>query len=318
MENNNDFLCSVVIPLYNEEDNIALLIEKVDEALKDYRYELILVDDCSTDDTRQRVKKFANDHTVLIEFKRNYGQSSALMAGIDYAKGDYVITLDGDLQNDPSDIPMMLDVLREGDWDVIAGERIKRQDSFIRTLPSRIANFIIRRTTGLNIKDHGCALKIFTRETAKELNIYGEFHRFITLLAYINGARIKQVKTKHHSRKFGKSKYGFERIFKVMNDLLLLLFQQKFIQKPIYLLGNLGLISFGLGFLVNLYLLIVKIMGNEIGDRPLLFLGIMLIMVGVQLFTIGILLDMQMKTYFESQQKRPFNIRNITVFEKEN
>ncbi|MDO5607699.1 MAG: glycosyltransferase family 2 protein [Capnocytophaga sp.] len=318
METKNDFLLSVVVPLYNEEENAALLIQKVDEALRDYRYELILVDDFSTDETRKVVKESALPNTVLIEFKRNYGQSSALMAGIDYAHGDYIITLDGDLQNDPSDIPMMLNTLQSGDWDVVAGERVKRKDSFIRTLPSKIANFIIRRTTGLDIKDHGCALKIFTRETAKELNIYGEFHRFITLLAYVNGARIKQVPTKHHSRKFGKSKYGFERIFKVLNDLLLLLFQQKFIQKPIYLLGNIGLISFGLGFLINIYLLIIKIMGYQIGDRPLLLLGVMLIMVGVQLFTMGILLDMQMKTYFESQGKRPFNIRKVTTFEKEN
>ncbi|MCB9203130.1 MAG: glycosyltransferase family 2 protein [Flavobacteriales bacterium] len=307
---------SIVVPVYNEEENVPLLIKSVENALTQYKYELILIDDFSTDNTRRKILEINHPNVVLIELKKNYGQSSALMAGIDYATGDYIITMDGDLQNDPTDIPMMIEHLEQGDFDLVTGIRQKRKDNFIRKIPSKIANFIIRKTTGLYVKDHGCALKVFTKETAKELDIYGEFHRFITLIAFINGARVSQVNVKHHSRKFGKSKYGLERTFKVLNDLLLLLFQRKFMQKPIYLFGNLGIFTFLLGFLVNIYLVILKILGYEIGNRPLLLLGVLLILVGIQFFTIGIVLDMQMRTYFESQDKRPFNIRRVHTFEK--
>lgn len=234
------------------------------------------------------------------------------MAGIEYAHGDYVVTMDGDMQNDPSDIPMMLDVLQSGDYDVVTGIRQKRQDSLIRTFPSKIANYIIKKTTKLDIKDHGCALKIFTRETAKELNLYGELHRFIALMAHMNGARLTEVKVKHHSRKFGESKYGLGRTTKVINDLLLILFQRKYLQKPIYLFGNVGIFFFSLGSIFSVYLLVVKLMGNDIGHRPLLILSVLLILVGIQLFTIGIVTDLLMKTYYESQNKRPYYIRKIT------
>ncbi|SEK96775.1 glycosyltransferase family 2 protein [Parapedobacter koreensis] len=307
---------SIVIPLYNEEENVPLLISAIASTMGNWRYELILVDDFSSDGTRHAIKKVADPHVVLIEFKKNYGQSSALMAGIDRAKGDYIVTLDGDLQNDPSDIPMMVDVLEAGDYDLVIGERQKRQDNIIRTFPSRIANAIIRRTTKLDIRDHGCALKVFTKDTAKELQLYGESHRFITLLSHLNGARIKQVPVKHHARRFGVSKYGIGRTFKVINDLLLLLFTQRYLQKPIYLFGNLGLLTFSLGFIINVYLLIEKLLGNEIGGRPLLILGVLLVFVGIQFFTIGIVVDLQMKTYYESQDKRPFIIRKISTFEK--
>lgn len=312
----NNFLCSIVVPLYNEEENAPLLVESIERALPNYQYEIILIDDFSTDNTRQVIKSLKNANVKLIELKKNYGQTSALMAGIDEAKGDYIITMDGDLQNDPTDIPKMIAVLQKGDWDVVTGIRQKRKDYFVRKLFSKVANFIIRKTTGLHIKDHGCALKVFTKSTAKELDIYGEFHRFITLIAFINGARVTQVKVKHHPRKFGKSKYGLERTFKVLNDLILLLFQRKYLQKPIYLFGNLGLIMLGIGTLINIYLLIVKIMGNDIGSRPLLLLGVLLILAGIQIFTIGIVLDLQMRTYYESQKKRPFHIRKISTFEK--
>ena len=309
----DQMLLSIVIPLYNEEENVKLMNEVVRNALKDYNYELIFVDDFSTDQTRQEVKKLNDPNVVLIEMKKNYGQSSALQAGIDYAKGDYIITLDGDLQNDPTDIPMMLQKLIDEDWDVVTGIRAKRKDSLIRTFPSKVANFIIRKTTKLDIKDHGCALKVFTRETAKELSLYGELHRFITLLAHSNGARISEVDVKHHPRKFGKSKYGLGRTSKVVNDLLLILFQQKYLQKPIYLFGNIGLALFGAGSLIGVYLLIVKLMGEDIGTRPLLLLAVLLILVGIQLFTIGIVIDLLMRTYYESQDKKPYYIRKITA-----
>ncbi len=305
---------SVVVPLYNEEENAPILIEAIDHVLKNYQYELILVDDFSTDRTVKVVKDMHHPHVVLIELKKNYGQSSALMAGIDYAKGDYIITMDGDMQNDPSDIPMMVEKMDSGDYDLVVGQRQKRQDNLLRTFPSKVANFIIRRTTKLNVKDHGCALKVFNKETAKQLDLYGESHRFITLHAHMNGARIAEVPVKHHARKFGVSKYGIGRTTKVINDLLLLLFNQKYLQKPIYFFGNIGILAFALGMLVNLYLLIVKLMGQSIGGRPLLILGILLIFVGIQFFTTGIIIDLLMKTYYESQKKRPFNIRKITAF----
>lgn len=302
--------------MYNEEDNVAPLVQNIHNALQGYRYEIILVDDFSSDNTRKRIKELEDPKVVLIELKKNYGQGSALMAGIDYAQGDYIITLDGDLQNDPTDIPMMVSILEEGDYDLIVGKRKKRQDSLIRTFPSKIANYIIRTATKLQIQDQGCALKVFTKETAKELALYGEGHRFISLSAHLNGARITEVDVKHHSRQFGVSKYGMGRTFKVINDLLLILFQQKYLQKPIYLFGNLGLIAFSLGLIVNAYLLIVKILGDDIGNRPLLILGVLLIFIGIQFFTTGIITDLLMKTYYESQNKRAFNIRKITKFAK--
>ena len=309
---------SVVVPVYNEEENVGLLVDRIEGALQGKNFEIILVDDGSTDQTRQEIKKLKNSNVVLIELKKNYGQSLALAAGIDYASGEYIITMDGDLQNDPDDILMMYNKAKTEDWDVVTGIRQKRKDNLLRTFPSKIANWIIRKTTKLHIKDHGCALKVFNRETAKDLNLYGEMHRYITLLAFLNGARITEVNVKHHQRQFGKSKYGLGRTTKVINDLILLLFQRKYLQKPIHLFGNIGMLSFTIGGLILIYLMIVKFgFGEDIGNRPLLILGIMLLFVGVQFFTTGIIIDLQMRTYFESQQKRPYNIRKIFIGETE-
>ena len=312
----NPFL-SIVIPVYNEEDNVQLLSQKVAEALVDYQYELILVDDGSTDNTRIRAKQIKDDNLVFIELKRNYGQSLALAAGIDHATGDYIITLDGDLQNDPLDIPMMINKLEEGDFDVVTGIRQKRKDNFVRTIPSKIANFMVRKATKMDIKDNGCALKVFTKETAKDLNLYGEMHRFINLLSYLNGARIAQVPVRHHARQFGESKYGLGRTFKVINDLTLIIFMRKYMQRPIHLFGNAGLISLSLGGLIMAWLFIVKFfLGEDIGTRPLLIVGVVLLLAGVQLITMGIVVDLLMKTYYESQDMRPYRIRKITKGEK--
>jgi len=309
---------SVVVPVYNEEENVGLLVGRIEGALQGKNFEIILVDDGSTDQTRQEIKKLNHPNVVLIELKKNYGQSLALAAGIDYASGEYIITMDGDLQNDPDDILMMYNKAKTEDWDVVTGIRQKRKDNLLRTFPSKIANWIIRKTTKLHIKDHGCALKVFNRETAKDLNLYGEMHRYITLLAFLNGARITEVNVKHHQRQFGKSKYGLGRTTKVINDLILLLFQRKYLQKPIHLFGNIGMLSFTIGGLILMYLMIVKFgFGEDIGNRPLLILGIMLLFVGVQFFTTGIIIDLQMRTYFESQQKRPYNIRKIFIGETE-
>jgi len=307
-------LLSIVIPLYNEEDNIQPLLHSIDKGLKNYSYEIILVDDFSTDKTVNTIKTLNHPKVTLIEFRKNYGQSSALAAGIDNAQGEYIITMDGDLQNDANDIPIMLQKMHSENWDLVVGIRNNRKDSFLKKLPSKIANFLIRKATKLNIKDHGCALKIFKNNIAKELNLYGEMHRFIGLLAYLNGARVGEINVNHNRRIHGKSKYGLGRTFKVINDILLILFQRNYLQKPLYLLGNLGILFFAIGAVINIYLLVEKILGNDIGDRPLLILGVLLLVVGVQLFTTGIAIDLQMRTYYETQNTRPYKIREITDF----
>ncbi|MDB4293470.1 glycosyltransferase family 2 protein [Maribacter sp.] len=307
-------LLSIVVPLYNEEDNVALLTEKIHESLVGYDYEIIYIDDFSTDRTRKTVKDLRDGKVHLIELKKNYGQSLALAAGLDYAKGEYIITMDGDLQNDPSDIPQMLQHAVEDDYDVVTGIRQKRKDSLVKKIPSKIANFLVRRVTKLDIKDNGCAIKVFTKDIAKDLNLYGEMHRFINLLAYLEGAQIKQVPVKHHARHAGVSKYGLERVFKVVADMMLLLFIRKYFQRPIHLFGIFGFLLILIGVLINIYLLFVKFyLGQDIGTRPLLIFGLMFILAGIQLFTIGIVMELLIRTYYESQNKRPYRIKKVTV-----
>lgn len=307
-------LISIVIPLYNEEENVVLLTNKIHESLKGYLYQIIYVDDFSTDNTRKVVKDMKDPKVHLIALKKNYGQSLALAAGIDYAKGEYIITMDGDLQNDPQDIPKMMEHVVSGEYDVVTGIRQKRKDSLVKKIPSKIANFMVRRVTKLDIKDNGCALKVFTRDIAKDLNLYGEMHRFITLLAHLEGAQIKQVPVKHHARNAGVSKYGLERVFKVVADMMLLLFIRKYFQRPIHLFGIFGVLLIILGIFINIYLLIVKLgYGQDIGNRPLLIFGMMFILAGIQLFTIGIVMELLIRTYYESQNKRPYRIKNISI-----
>jgi glycosyltransferase involved in cell wall biosynthesis len=303
---------SVVITVKNEEQNIKLLLESVRHALSDLDYEILIVDDGSDDKTRQQVLEYADERTVLVELRKNYGQSTAMTAGIDYSRGKFVALLDGDLQNDPSDIPAMLELLKKEDWDVVAGNRKDRKDGFLlRKIPSRIANAMIRRMTGVYIKDYGCTLKVFKREIAEELGLYGELHRFIPVLAKMQGARITQVDVKHHPRQFGKTKYGINRTFRVMSDLILMIFMRRYMQKPMHLFGGIGFISLGLGILINLYLLGLKIAGHEIGGKPLLILGLILLLGGIQFITIGIVADINMRTYFEAQNKKTYNVRKI-------
>ncbi len=314
MPSATDALLSIVIPLYNEAENVGLLTQRIHESLDGYRYHIVYVDDFSTDETRSVIKALDDQKVHLIELKKNYGQSLALAAGIDYATGDYIITMDGDLQNDPSDIPQMLQYALEGEYDLITGIRQKRKDSLVKKIPSKIANFLVRRVTKLDIKDNGCALKVFTKDIAKGLNLYGEMHRFITLLAHLEGAQIKQVPVKHHARHAGASKYGLERVFKVVADMMLLLFIRKYFQRPIHLFGIFGVLLIFLGVLMEIYLLIVKFgFGEDIGNRPLLIFGMMFILGGIQLFTIGIVMELLIRTYYESQQKRPYRIRKISI-----
>ncbi|TAI49373.1 glycosyltransferase family 2 protein [Flagellimonas allohymeniacidonis] len=307
-------LLSIVVPLYNEQDNVVLLTQKIHESLKGYRYQIVYIDDFSTDQTRKVVKEMNDELVHLIELKKNYGQSLALAAGIDYAEGEFIITMDGDLQNDPSDIPHMLEFAVSDEYDVVTGIRQKRKDSLVKKIPSKIANFLVRRVTKLDIKDNGCALKVFTKDIAKGLNLYGEMHRFINLLAYLEGGQIKQVPVKHHARHAGVSKYGLERVFKVVADMMLLLFIRKYFQRPIHLFGIFGVLLIILGIFINIYLLIVKLgFGEDIGSRPLLIFGMMFILGGIQLFTIGIVMELLIRTYYESQQKRPYRVKKISI-----
>lgn len=303
---------SVVITVMNEEENIQPLLDSVRNSLTGIDYEVIFVDDGSIDRTKQMILDHSDERTVLVELRKNYGQSTAMTAGIDYSRGRYVALLDGDLQNDPADIPAMLELLKREDWDVVAGNRKNRKDGFIlRKIPSRIANSLIRRMTGVYIKDYGCTLKVFRREIAEELGLYGELHRFIPVLAKLQGAKITQVDVRHHARIHGKSKYGINRTFKVMSDLVLMVFMRKYMQKPMHLFGTLGFISFGIGLLINLYLLVLKIMGQDIWGKPLLILGLILLLGGIQFITIGIIADINVRTYFESQNKKTYNVRKV-------
>ena len=302
---------SVVIPLMNEEDNIKPLFKAIREALKEIDYELILVDDGSSDETVKRVKELADGRTKLLIFNRNFGQTTAMAAGIDKAEGELIVTLDGDLQNDPSDIPMMIEKLEKEGWDVVAGRRANRQDDSLRKIPSKIANWIIRKTTGVYIRDYGCTLKLFKKDVAKNLGLYGELHRYIPVLAKLYGAKMTEVDVKHHPRIHGVSKYGIGRTFKVISDLMLMLFFQKYATRPMHLFGGVGFGMFFIGVLINFYLLILKLFGEDIGSRPLLFLGILLVLGGIMLISTGFLAELVMRTYYESQNKKPYIIKEI-------
>ncbi len=303
---------SVVIPVMNEFENVEPMIRALGDALHGLDYEVVFVDDGSTDGTQKEIIRCADENVKLVELRKNYGQSTAMTAGIDHASGKFIALLDGDLQNDPTDIPPMLEKLKAEDWDVVAGNRKNRKDgALLRKMPSKIANAVIRRLTGVYIKDYGCTLKIFRREIAEELGLYGEMHRFIPVLAAMQGARMTQVDVKHHPRQHGKSKYGITRTFRVMADLITMVFFTKYIQKPMHLFGTIGFIAFGLGVIINLYLLVLKILGHDIWGKPLLILGLILLLGGIQFITIGILAEVNIRTYFESQNKKTYTVRRV-------
>jgi glycosyltransferase involved in cell wall biosynthesis len=314
----NQPLLSVVITVYNEEDNIQPLLQATYAALLGMDYEVILVEDGSTDRTVAEVKKYANTRTKLVIFNRNYGQTTALAAGIDQATGEYIATMDGDLQNDPTDLPGMLQKAIDEEWDVVAGRRANRKDGFVlRKIPSKIANWIIRNSTNVHLKDYGCTLRVYKADIAQNMGLYGELHRFIPVLAKQEGAKMTEVDVKHHPRIHGTSKYGLSRTFKVMSDLILMLFFQKYFQRPIHLFGGLGLLAFLLGGIINVYLLVLKIMGEDIWGRPILILGFMLILAGIQLITTGIIAEIIVRTYFESQDKKTYRVKALYTGEQE-
>lgn len=304
---------SLVISVFNEEENIKPLIDQVDIALADFEYEVIFVDDGSSDATVDTIRKFGNSHYKTLSFYKNYGQTAAMSAGIDQAQGEIIVTMDGDLQNDPADIPRMVKVLVEGKWDVVAGIRANRHDSFLRKFPSKIANWIIRKLTKVKISDFGCSLKIYRTDVAKNLGLYGELHRFIPVLAKMQGARITEMDVDHHPRIYGKAKYGLGRTFKVMSDLMLMVFFQKYMQKPMHLFGTLGIFTFVIGMILNIYLLVEKFLGHDIWGRPILILAITLTLGGIQLITSGIIAEVIMRTYYESQDKKIYRIKDIFI-----
>lgn len=305
---------SLVIPVMNEESNIEPMILAIREAMKGWDYEVLFVDDGSSDQTISNIKKFADDHTKAIIFNKNYGQTTAMAGGIAEADGDYIVTLDGDLQNDPSDIPAMIEKMEMEEVDVVAGIRGKRKDGVIlRKIPSKIANAMIRKLTGVHLHDYGCTLKVFKKDIAKNLGLYGELHRFIPVLAQLQGARLTEMLVKHHPRIHGRSKYGIGRTFKVISDLMLMVFFQKYLQRPMHLFGVAGIGLFGIGVLINFYLLFLKIMGEDIWGRPLLILGVTLLLGGIQLITIGIVAELVVRTYYESQNKTTYRVKEVFI-----
>lgn len=307
---------SVVVPIYNEVESLPHLIDAIASSLSDTKlsYELICVDDGSTDGSTQLLKEQVLSRPDLrgVILRRNYGQTAAMAAGFNYARGRVIVTLDGDLQNDPADIPMLLAKLEEG-YDLVSGWRKHRQDGAVtRLLPSKIANWLIGRTTGVKLHDYGCSLKAYRSELVADMNLYGELHRFLPALAYIEGARITELPVRHHARRYGSSKYGLGRTFRVLMDLLTIFFMKKFLTRPMHVFGLLGLSSLGAGIIIGAYLTIVKLGLNEdIGDRPLLILAVLLISTGVQLFSLGLLGELLMRTYHESQGRPIYRVREV-------
>ncbi len=307
---------SVIVPVYNESAVLPLLIKKTVEAIRPTgrSFEIIIVDDGSTDDTAAILEEQSRMLPELraVIFRRNFGQSAAMTAGFDHARGRIVVSMDGDLQNDPADIPLLVQKLEEG-FDVVSGWRKDRQDTFLsRKLPSVIANWIIGRSTGVRLHDYGCSLKAYRSEVAKNLLLYGELHRFIPVLASLYGARIAEVEVTHHARTSGKSKYGISRTYRVVIDLLLMLFFQKFATRPLQFFGLSGGMLFLAGFGIEAYLTWLKLWaGQDIGGRPLLILGVLLIITGIMLAGIGLLAELVMRTYYESTGRRIYAVREI-------
>ncbi len=304
---------SVVVPLYNEEESLPHLVEQLLAALRPSgeRFELVLVNDGSSDRTAEVLERLSQDIPELVGvlLRKNYGQTAAMAAGFDVAQGEVIVSLDGDLQNDPADIPMLLAKLREG-YDLVSGWRHQRQDAALqRKLPSKIANRLIGRVTGVRLHDYGCSLKAYSRDVLSDMRLYGELHRFLPALAFIEGARITEVKVNHRARQFGSSKYGIDRTFRVLMDLLTVWFMKRFLTRPMYVFGFGGLIAILLSLVASSYLLAVKLMGGDIANRPLLTLAVVLGLAGIQLFCFGLLGELQIRTYHESQDRPIYRIR---------
>ncbi len=312
---------SIVVPVYNEEENIQYLYDQLTEVLGPLglSYEIICADDGSRDRSFELLKALAqrDPRVKVIRFRRNYGQTAGFSAGFDYAQGDIVITIDADLQNDPAGIPVLLAKMAEG-YDVVSGWRVNRQDAYLsRKLPSRIANWLISRTTGVAVHDRGCSLRAHRLEIVKDMHIYGELHRFIPDIAAWVGARMAEVPVNHRPRKYGKSKYGIGRTFRVILDLIAVRFLQGYSTRPIQMFGRGGLILSLLGFLLGLWLTFEKlVLGHSIGNRPALVLSLLLLLMGVQLISIGLLGEMVVRVYYEGQNKPIYRVREVVDLAK--
>jgi glycosyltransferase involved in cell wall biosynthesis len=316
--NTNVIDLSIVVPIYNEAESLPTLVQAIADAVQDtsLSYEIICVDDGSRDGSTEILMDIALQRTDLkaVILRRNYGQTPAMAAGFECAEGQVIVTLDGDLQNDPADIPILLAKLNEG-YDLVSGWREKRQDAALtRLLPSKIANWLIGKVTGVKIHDYGCSLKAYRAELIADMNLYGELHRFLPALAFIEGARITEIPVRHHARRFGQSKYGLGRTIRVVMDLSTIFFMKKFLTRPMHVFGLWGMISFALGIVTGLYLTIVKfVFQQNIGSRPLLILAVLLVLTGIQLFCFGLVTELLMRTYHESQRRPIYRIRDIFV-----
>ncbi len=307
---------SVVIPIYNEEENVQALYEELKEVLESIgrSWEVIFVDDGSSDRSLELLEGIArkDDHVVVVSFRRNFGQTAAMAAGFDYACGEIIITMDGDLQNDPHDIPKFLEKMDEG-YDLVSGWRYDRQDAFIsRKLPSMIANRIISTVTGVHLHDYGCTLKTFRKEITRGIRLYGEMHRFIPAIASGMGSRIAEVKVNHRPRRFGTSKYGISRTIRVILDLMTVKFLLSYATRPIQVFGLLGVICGALGFVIALVMTIQRqFFGIPLGNRPLLLLAVLLIFMGMQFISMGLIAELQARTYHEAQDKPIYTVRKL-------
>ena len=308
-------LISIIIPVFNESESIGFLLDEVINVMSfhKFNFELIVVNDGSIDNTHQVLKQLTLKIKELsvISLRKNYGQTAAMSAGFDNSKGDIVITLDGDLQNDPNDIPTLISEINNG-YDLVCGWRFDRKDKLInRKIPSKIANKLIGHVTGLKLHDYGCSLKAFRKEIIDDIKLYGELHRFLPVLANIEGARIKEIKVNHRNRQYGSSKYGIDRTFRVLMDLLTVWFMTKFLTRPMYGFGFVGIMSILFSLFMTSYLLIIKIMGEDIGNRPMLVFALLLGIAGVQLFSFGLLSELLIRTYHESQNRPIYRVRKI-------
>jgi glycosyltransferase involved in cell wall biosynthesis len=306
---------SVVAPVYNELENIDLLHSALGEALQGLSYELVFVDDGSTDGSLEKlVELVKNDpeHVKIIELRRNFGQTAAIAAGIDHTSGDVIVLIDADMQNDPADIPMLLEKIEEG-YDVVSGWRVNRKDRFLtRTLPSRMANWLISRVTGVKLHDYGCTLKAYRRDVLQGFRLYGEMHRFIPAYAGSVGAKIVEVPVQHHPRKFGETKYGLERTLKVLLDLFTVKFLMSYANKPIYLFGGVGLALILTSFLMLALLILRRLILDEHMVRsPLLLMTVMLFILGFQSILMGLIAELLVRTYHESQAKLTYIVRRV-------
>jgi len=312
---------SVVIPVFNEEENIKLLYPKLKQILDSLKkdYEIIFVDDGSTDKTPTLLHRICEENRKVkgIIFRRNFGQTAAISAGFDYAKGEVIVTLDADLQNDPEDIPQLISKIEEG-FDVVSGWRAERKDSFLsRRMPSHISNWLASLFTGVRLHDYGCTLKAYRKEIAKDIKLYGEMHRFIPALASWVGASICEVKVRHHPRKYGESKYDFSRINRGFLDLLTVKFLLSFAARPIQIFGKFGLMSIFSGFICGVILVVMKVVsGVDMTGNPFLYLSILFLLIGGQFISIGLLGEIISRTYHESQNKSIYFVKEILDCDK--